>query len=469
MPSPSRRSLPPHYLSPRSLSRRSLSPPPHSIFSEVLSSMKLSSKRCSLHNSKSSRLSGGDGTDIDVDRITILCVLFHGITDVSQEAVDAQRQGLLTINTDDLSDIENLAYLAFAPTGLANIGSFNELQFWRSFLKNEMIIHIIDAITGKFNQIITATPIPETDTRPESTLSRICKYCFDFTAALLSAFQTSLANLNTLFTDFKFTGNFKVCRSVVNGLLSSGASSSVSSGGTKKRVRVSLKPVPLQRFSMNFEMFLLLLESLRLAIKQRDCTRFPEMCRQFPDPWPDYCRSAYDSASHRCRNLALLKGFGNTHMPFTNKYLSYSKEADKPLHMGIAKLNFTIGREGRVICKQTFFTPDDVIKGLRHTFNGDTYWFTMQDCIRFCTSGRGDTKTTFILDMSCSGNESGINMHVTPSYKKRKFDFPGGGSGIKKKSSSMKKTKKMKTRRRSITHPRNRRNRIKPKNKTKRK
>jgi len=471
MPSPSRRFLTQRSLSPR-LSRRSLSPPPDPVFNNVTDNMTLSSADCRHLNRKDSGLSGGDGTDIEIDHITILCVLFHGITDVTQEAVDAQRQGLLTINTDDLSDIENLAYLAFAPTGLPNIGSFKELQFWRSFLKNEMIIHIIDAITGKFNQIITATPIPETDTRPESTLSRICKYCFDFTAALLSTFQTSLATLNNLFTDFKFTGNFRVCRSVVNGLLSSGASSSVSSGGTKKRGRGSLKPVPLQRFSMNFEMFLLLLESLRLAIKQRDCTRFPEMCRQFPDPWPDYCRCAYDSASHRCRNLALLKGFGNTHMPFTNKYLSYSI-ADIPLHMGIAKLNFTIGRKGRVICKQTFFTPSDVIGGLgnRVTLSQDglTNWFTMEDCIHFCTSGRGDSKTTFILDMSCSGNASGINKHVTPSYKKHRPAFPGGGNGIKKKTSSVKKTKKMKTRRRrSITHPRNRRNRIKPKNRTKR-
>lgn len=456
----------------RSLSQRSLSPPLDSVFDTVIDNMKIYSKQCSLPNSKYSGLSGGDGTDIDVDHITILCVLFHGITDVTQEAVDAQRQGLLTINTDYLSDIENLAYLAFAPTGLPNIGSFNELQFWRSFLKPEMILHIIDAITGKFNQIITATHIPETDTRPESTLSRICKYCFDFNDALLSAFQTSLTILNTLFTDFNFTGNFRVCRSVVNSLLSSEASSSVSSGGTKKRGRGSSKPVPLQRFSMNFEMFLLLLESLRLAIKQHDCTRFPEMCRQFPDPWPDYCRCAYDSASHRCRNLSLLKGFGKTHMPFTNKYLSYSI-ADIPLHMGIAKLNFTIGRNGRVICKQTFFTPSDVIRGLgnRVTLSQDglTNWFTMEDCIHFCTSGKGDTKTTFILDMSCSGNASGINKHITTSHKRPHIQFPGGGNGIKKKSSSVKKTKKMKTRTRSITHPRNRRNRIKPKNKTKRK
>ena len=474
MPSPRPRSLSPRYLSQRSLSPpspRSLSPPLDSIFDTVIANMNPYSKYCRrLPNSKSSGLSGGDGTDIEIDHITILCVLFHGITDVTQEAVDTQRQGLPTINTDDLSDIDNLAYLAFAPTGLANIGSFEELQYWRSFLKNEMIIHIIDAITGKFNHIITVTT-PESDIVHDSTLSRICKYCFHFTGALLSAFKTSLANLNTLFTDFKFTGNFRVCISVLSGILSSGVGRSVSSGGTK-RGRGSLKPVPLQRFSMNFEMFLLLLESLRLAIKQRDCERFPEMCRQFPDPWPDYCQCAYKSASHRCRNLALLKGFGNTHTPFTNKYLSYSK-ADIPLHMGIAKLNFTIGRDGRVICKQTFFTPGQVIKGLgdRAWVSGDTHWFTMQDCINFCTSGSGDAKTTFTLDMSCSGNASGINKHVTTSNKKHRFAFPGGGNGIKKKSSSMKKTKKMKTRRRrrSITHPRNRRNRIKPKNITKRK
>jgi hypothetical protein len=434
--------------------------------------MTLSSTQCSHPNSEYSGLSGGDGTDIEIDHITILCVLFHGITDVTQEAVDAQRQGLLTIKPHHFNDVDNLAYLAFAPTGLPNIGSFNELQFWRSFLKPEMILLIMDAITGKFNQIITATPIPETDTRPESALSRICKYCFDFTVALFSTFRTSLANLNTLFTNFNFTGNFRVCRSVVSGPLSSVDGSSVSSSETKKDIE-SLEPVTLQRFSMNFEMFLLLLESLRLDIKQCDSERFPEMCHQFPDPWPDYCQCAYDSASHRCRNLALLKGFGGRHMPFTNKYLSYS-DADIPLHMGIAKLNFTIGRKGTVKCKQTFFTPDDVIRGLGNRVtrsqDGLTNWFTMQDCIHFCTSGRGDTKTTFILDMSCSGNASGINKHVTPSYKTRKFNFPGGGSGIKKKTSSVKKTKKMKTRRRrSITHPRNRRNRIKPKNRTKRK
>lgn len=455
-------------------SHRSLSPPPYSIFSEVLRGMKLFSGDC---RTTESELSGGDGTDIEIDHITILCVLFHGITDVTQEAVDARRQELLTINPNHFHHVDNLAYLAFAPTGLANIGSFEELLHWSIFLKNEMIIHIIDAITGKFNQIITATPIPKSDIGHDSTLSRICKYCFDFTTALL---QTSLETLNNLFTHFKFTGNFRVCRSVVNGLLSSGASSPVSSEGTKKRGRENLEPIPLQqkqskyvpsqRFSMNFEMFLLLLESLRLVIKDRDFRRFPKMCHQFPDPWPDYCQSAYNSASHRCRNLALLKGFGTESIPFTNKYLSWS-EADKPLHMGIAKLNFTIGRWGRVKCKETFFTPNKVITGLgnRSWSEDGTNWFTMQDCINLCTSGGDDSKTTFILDMSCSGNASGTNEPVTTSNKKRRLNFPGGGSGIKKKSSSMKKTKKVKTRRRSITHPRNRRNRIKPKNRTKRK
>ena len=467
MPSPSHRSLSP----------RSLSPPPDPVFGKVLRSMKLSSQDC---RPTESELSGGDGTDIEIDHITILCVLFHGITDVTQEAVDAQRQGLLTINPDHFHHVDNLAYLAFAPTGQANIGSFEELLHWSIFLKNEMIIHIIDAITGKFDQIITATPIPKLDIGHDSTLSRICKYCFDFTTTAFEAFQTSLAKLNKLFTNFKFTGNFRVCRSVVNGLLSSGASSPVSSEGTKKRGRENLEPIPLQRkqskyvpsqrFSMNFEMFLLLLESLRLAIKDRDFRRFPKMCAQFPVPWPDYCESAYKDASKRCRNLALLKGFGTQSIPFTNKYLSWS-EADKPLHMGIAKLNFTIGRWGRVKCKETFFTPNEVITGLgnRSWSEDGTNWFTMQDCINFCTSGGDDSKTTFILDMSCSGNASGINKHITTSRKRPHIQFPGGGNGIKKKSSSMKKTKKMKTRRRSITHPRNRRNRIKPKNKTKRK
>ena len=474
MPSPSRRYLSPRSLTPRSLSPRSLTPPPDTVFRNVLSSMKLSSADCRPLNRKDSGLSGGDGTDIEIEHITILCVLFHGITDVTQEAVDTQRQGLLTIKPHHFNDVDNLAYLAFAPTGLPNIGSFKELLHWSIFLKNEMIIHIIRAITGKFNQIITATPIPKSDIGHDSTLSRICKYCFDFTSRALEAFQTSLTILNTLFTDFNFTGNFRVCRSVIKGPLSSGASSPVSSGEQEKLIE-SLEPVPLQRFSMNFEMFLLLLESLRLAIKERDCGRFPEMCEQFPDPWPDYCQCAYKSASHRCRNLALLKGFGRRHMPFTNKYLSWS-EADKPLHMGIAKLNFTIGRRGKVKCKETFFTPDDVITGLGNrvtrSLDGTRWinWFTMEDCIHFCTSGRGDAKTTFTLDMSCSGNQSGINKHVTTSHKGQTMWFPGGGNGIKKKSSSVKKTKKMKTlRRRSITHPRNRRNRIKPKNRTKRK
>lgn len=471
---------------------------PELLFEGVLKNMKLTSTTCTDVEQgveqgvgqgvgQSVGQGGGVGPEISIEDITVLIILFHGRTDLTQEVVKRGREkDLDTIDVDSLSNVNNLAYLALAPTGQVNMGtSANELNCWNVFLKNDMIIHIIDAITGKFNRLITAKPIYQPETKPESRLSIICKYCFTLLPDTVLSFlgtslETFLPYLNRLFSNFTFTGNFMVCRTVEPAV--SAVSASVQrTRGTVQRPRDTVhpyikpppKPSVSTSVSMNFEMFLLLLESLRISIKNFDTSRFPGVCKLIPDPWPEYCKCAYKSMGQRCRNLAILKGFGvGTHTPFINKVLAYdhgnaTNYGDTLLGMGVRKLNFTMGRSGKVICNSEFFTPDDVTTGVGAQIIGTTSWFDMQGCIHFCTSGihAKNSKTVFVLDMSCSSNGTGIFKTVTTTSKD--FGAMGGGKRIKKKSGSMKKTRRIKNKSKSTRYIRNRRNRLKHNKRTK--
>ena len=132
------------------------------------------------------------------------------------------------------------------------------------------------------------------------------------------------------------------------------------------------------------------------------------------------------------------------------------------------KLNFTTDSSGIVSHSEQFFDPDMVIKGVHAVKDlQGTYWFDMQGCIDFCTSKihAKNSKTVFVLDMSCSSNGTGIFNTVTT--KSKKFESMGGGKQIKKKSGSMKKTRRIKNKSKSTRYIRNRRNRLKHNKRTK--
>ena len=471
---------------------------PELLFKGVLREMEILSTTCT-DVERGVEQGGGVGPEISIEDITVLIILFHGRTDLTQAVVDSKTESSLdTIDVDYLRNVNNLAYLALAPTGQVNMGtSANELNCWNVFLKNDMIIHIIRAITGKFNQLITATPIskPE-ETKPESRLSRICKYCFKLLpttvlSLLGTSLETFLPYLNGLFSNFTFTGNFMVCRTVVPAV-SAGVAPAVSASVYRARYAVesprAKHPYLKPSVSMNFEMFLLLLESLRISIKNFDTSRFADICKQTPKPWTDYCKSAYDSRDERCRNLAILKGFGvdmKNRTPFINKVLAYDhgnasshgnaiSYGDTLLGMGVRKLSFTMDISGKVICNSEFFDPVMVTNGIGASAIGTTSWFDMQGCINFCTSGihakNSKTETVFVFDMSCSSNGTGIFKTVTST----RVGVPGGvgapgggGKQIKKKSGSMKKTRRVKNKSRTTRYIRNRRNRLKHNKRTK--
>ncbi len=447
---------------------------PELLFENVLSNLKLSSIKCT-----GLEQGGGIDDEIKLEEITILIILFHGLTDLTEEVIKEGRENDLdTIDVDSLSNVNNLAYLALAPTGQVNLGTFTELEFWKKFLKTDMTMQIIHAITGKLNKLITATPISEPETKPESRLSGICKYCFTLLHDKISPFlrtslETFLPYLNGLFPKFNFTGEFRVCRTV-EPAVSAGVAPAVSASVYRARYAVEsprakhpyLKP-SVSSVSMNFEMFLLLLESLRISIKKCDTGRFPDVCKLIPEPWSDSRKCAYDSRGQRCRNLSILKGFGvSEHIPFINKVLAHSP-SDEIYGMGVMKLNFTTDGSGIVSCKEKFFTPNAVIVGTGAVESEGTHWFNMQGCINFCTSGINakKSKTVFVLDMSCSSNRTGKFKTVTTTSGK--IDLMGGGKKIKKKSGSMKKTRRVKNKSRTTRYIRNRRNRLKHNKRTK--
>ena len=96
----------------------------------------------------------------------------------------------------------------------------------------------------------------------------------------------------------------------------------------------------------------------------------------------------------------------------------------------------------------------------------------MEACIAHCTKDDDRSKTTFVIDLTCSsllGTTTGVIEVFSAS--KSYIAYPGGGGGgkrIKKKSGSMKKTRRIKNKSKSTRHIRNRRNRLKHNKRTKR-
>jgi hypothetical protein len=86
-----------------------------------------------------------DEPDISIDEITILVILFHGTIEIKRDTCSGNHCGS-TINVSNLSSIENLAYLALAPTGLPNIGTNYELHAYRTYIEYEIKEKIVESL-----------------------------------------------------------------------------------------------------------------------------------------------------------------------------------------------------------------------------------------------------------------------------------------------------------------------------------
>jgi len=456
---------------------------PEAALDDVLSKLKFESEKCIEVPDEQ----GGGAPQISIEDITVLIILFHGTVRLTQ-IPNVGYYGV-HIDVDKLTSIENLAYLGLAPTGLSNIGTNDELtaykEFTRSIFKSAILKHSVveslEKIETKADELVSrhasqpeSQPVKKrkgSDTN-HSIFSRICKYCFSLPQTLLS----SIKRLGNLFTNYKFNNIFTVCKSVGTTSLSGGNGMNILKGGT-----------PKNSLSMSYDMFVLMLNELRLTIKNFDCTRIPQLCTQTaqttPDKYPDYYRIVLEKMQERCRSLHIVKGLGLEPAKLTkfiNKDLSYNPTVDGVTasdggkNMGVIKLQFRINGSGKVECSDTPpYDPLEVMKKIAYNKpedNDGVYWSTMEACIAHCTKDDDRSKTTFVIDLTCSsllGTTTGVieQFASTSTY----ISYPGGGGGkrIKKKSASMKKTRRVKNKSKSTRYIRNRRNRLKHNKRTK--
>jgi hypothetical protein len=313
----------------------------------------------------------------------------------------------------------------------------------------------------------------------KNTIFSICEYCFSYLPMrILSTMRNFLGNL---LTNSKFTNNFTVCKSVGAASLSGGNGINILKGGT-----------PNPSLSMSHDMFVLMLNELRLKIKKFDSERVTKLCTEQlsvieTTEQPDllgYCetlKQTLGNMEERCRSLHILKGFGTPKLPsFINKDLSYNPKVDGPTapdggkNMGVIKLQFSIDSSGKVKCNDTPYVAHDVMEAITpykpEKYDG-VYWSNMEACIQYCTVGdHPRSKTTFVIDLTCSsvlGAE--CSSLLKESSDEMYISYPGGGGGkrIKKKSGSRKKTRRVKNKSRTTRYIRNRRHRLKHNKRTK--
>jgi hypothetical protein len=254
--------------------------------------------------------------------------------------------------------------------------------------------------------------------------------------------------------------------------------------GGAKRGRIPPSQLSMSQLSMSHDMFVVMLNELRLTIKDFDRERITKLCAETaqttPDKYPAYYCKILDNMEERCRSLHILKGFGTTKLPsFINKDLSYNPVVDGPTadggkNMGVIKLQFIIDSRSRnVRCIPTEYTADEVMEAIKThdpSKHDGVYWSDMEKCILYFTQGVHSSKTTVVIDLTCSSI-----LGATLGKPIIKFDpdtgyvaYPGGGGKkIKKKSGSMKKTRRVKNKSRTTRYIRNRRNRLRHHNRTK--
>jgi hypothetical protein len=312
----------------------------------------------------------------------------------------------------------------------------------------------------------------------------MCTYCFHF----LKKSESLLLQLHDLVTNYNFTNTFTVCKSIGASSLSGGNGLNHLKGGTK---RGRIPPL-----SMSYDMFVLMLNELRLKIKKFDSERVTNLCttqlRQLnstitapPPGYRETLEQTLVNIKERCRSLHVLKGLGlDESQPtgFINKHLSYdssptkdgktTKDEDK--NMGVIKLQFKINSSsGNVECIPRGYIAHNVMKAIAYSkpqneLLGGVYWSTMEACINHCTEGDPNSGTTFVIDLTCS-SVLGAECSLFKESSLKSIKTPGGGGGkrIKKKSGSRKKTRRVKNKSRTTRYIRNRRNRLKHNKRTK--
>jgi hypothetical protein len=445
---------------------------PEAPLNDILSELKFGNVNCSA-------VQGGGAPDINVEEITVLIILFHGTVQMTKVHIFGLHGP--SIDVTKLSSIENLAYLALAPTGLSNIGTNSELtaykEFTRTIFKSAILQHSVieslQKIETKADELISQHAKKRKGSDEiHSIFSRICKYCFSY---LPDRLLSSIKRLGDLLTNYKFNNIFTVCKSVGTTSLSGGNGMNILKGGT-----------PKHSLSMSNDMFVLMLNEIRLKIKNFDCKRIPELCAQTaqttPDKYPDYYRIVLEKMQERCRSLHIVKGLGLEPAKLTkfiNKDLSYNPTVDGPTalgggkNMGVIKLQFSIDTPGEVKCSHTPYDAHDVMPIIAYNNpkdNDGVYWSTMEACIAHCTEGDDRSKTTFVIDLTCSSllnTTTGVIEMFSPGKSYTAYPGGGGGKRIKKKSASIKKTRRIKNKSKSTRYIRNRRNRLKHNKRTK--
>jgi hypothetical protein len=439
---------------------------------------------------------GGGGPDISIEEITILIILFHGTVRLTEIPYGGYTG--VPIDVSNLSSIENLAYLAIAPTGLSNIGTNHELtaykthteSIFKSAILKHSIVESLKKIEKRADELVTknasqpvSQPVKKISSE-ENTIgifSRMCTYCFHF----LKKSGSSILQLGNLITNYEFTNTFTVCKSVGAASLMGGNGMNLLKGGTKstKRGRTPPSQLSMSQLSMSHDMFVVMLNELRLTIKDFDRERITKLCAETaqttPDNYPAYYCKILDNMKERCRSLHILKGLGldkSQLTGFINKDLSYNPAVDGPpaadggKNMGVIKLQFRINSSKNVECSDTPYDPLEVMEAIKTndpSKYGGVYWSDMEKCILYCTKDDLRSKTIFVIDLTCSsifGAITGLIDQLSGRY----IAHPGGGGKrIKKKSGSMKKTRRVKNKSRTTRYIMNRRNRLKHNKRTK--
>ena len=459
-----------------------------------------------------SSLSGGNGEMIDLNTFKVLIVLAHGRIELNQASV-LTPEIHPTMDVNAFPNVENLAYISIAPTGIVNIGTTLELYAYKSLIDNELIKALeqevmklqftteIQQIEDKANEIVgdkklklsepsiqapsipalsilaasrqpssrqTSSPPPPYQETPSSShqsfFSRICKFCFRIIPSrdIIERFMRSISIGEIV--GYSFKGLFNICKNVLP---------SISLDGGAKRTRQTNNT---SLCSISPDMCVMLLDGLRKSIKDFDSKRFDVICNNLK-----YSRPSLDihpiisNKIHRCRKLNIIKGFGSSEvLPFVNKYLVYNTLADKIMNMGVSILSFKVNSSGKVKCVIEDIDGEELMKNITQPMgkivdpsnpSDITYWSNMQDCISQCTASYGPKQTFLVIDLSCSSFSFTAHNPIDSML----IGLPGGNKNNinNKKSRTKSRTRKIKNKSKNIKYKRNRRRLINKTKKTK--
>ena len=463
------------------------------------------------------RLSGGIGEMIDLNNLKALVFLAHGRIELDQATI-LTPEIHPTIDVNAFPDVANLAYMGLAPAGIINAGTIMELATYRNLIDNELKKAIekevmklqftpeIQKIEDKANEVIdnkksklpiqirstppsprstppsprSRSPSPRSSPPPyqerpppsqQSFFSRICKFCFSIipTRDILERFMRSIRMGEIV--GYSYKGLFNICKTILPSI-------SLDGGAPKRKRQTNNESL----CSISPDTCIMLLDGLRESVKSFDSIRFDAICNMLKSSNATFDHRPFiANKKHRCRKLSIIKGFDSAQLlPFVNKYLAYNTLADKILNMGVSILSFKINSSGKVKCVIEDIDAEELMRNITKPSGmvinpanpaDITYWSTMEDCITYCTTGRGPNQTLFILDLSCAS----FSFKAQTPIDSVDIGLPGGGDNNNNKNNknnkNSKKNKKLKTKKiknksKNIKYKKHRRRIINKKNKT---